>query len=570
MSQKEHEKSEVLSPLERYVRDKVLAEANGSERKNLPVLVGKEPETKPAIKENSSSPDGGKPPQRPDKGVSVSPFEHLPDMAPPSTTQTKETHNLPALPVPSQQEKRAQAILKRRQVSAPNLGVPFLVEEGKERSQEVVIKREKASKPRQKKATVVRLAGSPFLEQGGDGATLQPGASHAGSLGVKAAVRHGQAENRPLTAHKPITHKQPMGKPESLHPLFSKGGADQSLRTAQERLVGQQPAEGVAIVDETPGQKKPERVEKVIALAKATIKRKQAMRRKEKIQKLFSGAPVNFPKTVDYTPEPILTSSHAAEQVEEERPEPKQLEAGWQLSPVSYDANQEESAQAAWMPKKSPSSQGISKVDGSEKATKQTPPLAHSATHQETQWSSPQAGFSSPVLVGRIGQGGQSAPKSPVKREQKDNNITARPISSVSSPEETRWEVPVEGLGGGVTQILGDTIGGVVAVGQKVIGTGKRRVERIRPVRLQPSAKSVAVPLKEGQRIKTVMANKVGGGVQSIFSGFGLIARGGANIIIGSLGCFGGALICLTGISKNKITSKNPRQSKPRLIAVQK
>ncbi|MBF0357318.1 MAG: hypothetical protein HQL70_01850 [Magnetococcales bacterium] len=132
---------------------------------------------------------------------------------------------------------------------------------------------------------------------------------------------------------------------------------------------------------------------------------------------------------------------------------------------------------------------------------------------------------------------------------------------NAAGEEEQYWSVPVETLGSGVANMLGNAVGGVVHVSQVITGGTKRKVTS-KPKAKPQAAKSVNVvnvPLKRGQRVKKAMANKIGSGIGGIFSGVGEVAKGGANIVVGTLGCIGGALVCVTGA---KVGADNRAQKK--------
>ncbi|MBF0194808.1 MAG: hypothetical protein HQL71_09625 [Magnetococcales bacterium] len=117
-------------------------------------------------------------------------------------------------------------------------------------------------------------------------------------------------------------------------------------------------------------------------------------------------------------------------------------------------------------------------------------------------------------------------------------------VKNMDNSEEQLWTVPVEPLGSGVANALGNAVGNVVYIGKVISGNSGKKPKK----KLEPKAKTITAvkePIKRGQRVKELMANKVGSGVGGIFTGVGQMAQGSANVVIGTLGFLGGALVCL-------------------------
>jgi hypothetical protein len=130
--------------------------------------------------------------------------------------------------------------------------------------------------------------------------------------------------------------------------------------------------------------------------------------------------------------------------------------------------------------------------------------------------------------------------------------------NKMNNDEEQYWAVPVESLGSGVANALGNAVGGVVHIGKVISGNSGKKHKK-RPAAKAKTVIAVKAPLKRGQQVKEIMANKVGSGVGGIITGVGQMAKGGANVVVGTLGCLGGALVCLSGAkvdNKTKLIKK--------------
>ncbi|MBF0380764.1 MAG: hypothetical protein HQL69_07090 [Magnetococcales bacterium] len=127
-----------------------------------------------------------------------------------------------------------------------------------------------------------------------------------------------------------------------------------------------------------------------------------------------------------------------------------------------------------------------------------------------------------------------------------DIAFNSKQVETMKNTEEQYWAVPVESLGSGVANALGNAVGGVVYIGKVISGNSGKRAKKSAPKKTQ-TLTAIKKPLKRGQQVKEIMADKVGGGVGGIITGVGQMAKGGANVVVGTLGCIGGALVCLSG-----------------------
>ena len=122
--------------------------------------------------------------------------------------------------------------------------------------------------------------------------------------------------------------------------------------------------------------------------------------------------------------------------------------------------------------------------------------------------------------------------------------------------------VPVEGLGLGIANLLGDAVGTVVRTGRKGVGTltgiGRRRpaeshvareAMRLPPLEAPVRARVQALALPPGPtpfESSALMGGRVVHGAQGIVSGTGSILVGGRDIVVGAVGCVTGAVGCVT------------------------
>ncbi|MBF0448140.1 MAG: hypothetical protein HQL67_08080 [Magnetococcales bacterium] len=113
-----------------------------------------------------------------------------------------------------------------------------------------------------------------------------------------------------------------------------------------------------------------------------------------------------------------------------------------------------------------------------------------------------------------------------------------------------RWEVPVEGLGDGIVNTLGDAVGGIVNLGRKIFRFGKKTKKtgavqgRIRPI--QPTADTRIQKVNQGHAIKVYMIGQTVSGVYNIVTGIGQVVKGGVQILVGLVGYVGGVLVFLS------------------------
>ncbi|MBF0610887.1 MAG: hypothetical protein HQL55_07160 [Magnetococcales bacterium] len=110
------------------------------------------------------------------------------------------------------------------------------------------------------------------------------------------------------------------------------------------------------------------------------------------------------------------------------------------------------------------------------------------------------------------------------------------PVQSVALP---RQKVMVEPLGAGVVNMLGDAVGGVARSGQKAVN-------------LVTCNRATGAGDKKGspyvQVTKQAIARSgaaVTGGLQAVANGLGLVVKGGVTMVTGTLGCLTGAVVCI-------------------------
>lgn len=286
-------------------------------------------------------------------------------------------------------------------------------------------------------------------------------------------------------------------------------------------------------------QSQSNRVKTVIALAKATIQRKQAMRKSDR---LFSALTNNEAKEAKDGNDKFVLTKWGQDDLAVAKNSPAKVDAVhssvaelqnsvWQPVPMTYEARIERKKESVWTPTKF-----------------SYRPLAENK-QQGT------AGLPANKLADFVVQNTKG-----VQRDMQAGKDAGRAVVNAkrSADLESYWEVPVETLGVGVLQLLGNTVGGVVHIGKRVAGKGRGSPSvAYRAGSADRHIKSEIKTLKRGQQMKTVMAGRVGGGVRGVVSGVGQIAKGGVNIVVGSLGCLGGALVCISGI---KINNKAPRK----------
>ncbi|MBF0444666.1 MAG: hypothetical protein HQL68_03690 [Magnetococcales bacterium] len=316
--------------------------------------------------------------------------------------------------------------------------------------------------------------------------------------------------------------------------------------------------EGLAVVEEmsqTDDRDHPHRVKTVIALAQATIKRKQAMHRSDSLLAAFSGEKLPPPDMPTYHSQanvaaaPVRNNGAAKKKHSSEK---LPTSSTWQAKPVAYDISTEDGKTGTWHLEKSIKVPNI---------PKDAPEADNSKAGQVTQKD-----------VSPISATASSGPAISARLVQNEQKKQVR-VGEVLDPDSTDigevefWEVPVETLGAGIVQVLGDTVGGVVHFGQAVAGgKNKGTITPSSVVSKTAINENELVKYKQGQRIKAQMAGKVGSGIKSIFSGVGMLTRGGVNIVVGSLGCLGGALVCLS----TTIVGSNETQKQTKLTNTQK
>ncbi|MBF0587880.1 MAG: hypothetical protein HQL53_02005 [Magnetococcales bacterium] len=116
------------------------------------------------------------------------------------------------------------------------------------------------------------------------------------------------------------------------------------------------------------------------------------------------------------------------------------------------------------------------------------------------------------------------------------DSVATDGVASASGGEKGGLAVPVEDLGAGLANTLGDMVGGVVQLAKR----GATALEGFTPQALATDGVPSSAPLV------TRMANRVAVGVQEIFTGVGLVIRGGSNVVVGSVGCVVGSATMIT------------------------
>ncbi|MEI6413994.1 MAG: hypothetical protein WCP34_06990 [Pseudomonadota bacterium] len=111
----------------------------------------------------------------------------------------------------------------------------------------------------------------------------------------------------------------------------------------------------------------------------------------------------------------------------------------------------------------------------------------------------------------------QQKPGTPQKPASPPRRASVRQRPSVGSS----GQVPVESLGTGIYNILGDMVGGVVTLARALGGGVKQAVAP------DPTSQASGT---------TQMADKMVRGVRGVFSGAGEIVKGGGNIVVGTIG----------------------------------
>ncbi len=324
-----------------------------------------------------------------------------------------------------------------------------------------------------------------------------------------------------------IRRKQPMNRPAVLQAIFSVADSSESLRGAQSQVA--KPAEDTVTADAgrdvaSPaaaavtgdGAKedaaasggKSQQLQQVLALAEATARRKQES---GSFQQLYAGG-----DSATGTPSQTLFS----------------IAPGEAPPAPDWDAPADIAA----------------KADGGG-----TDPVPEQPVITE---SDPGA-VSQPVAADR--EGAKAA-------EPKAQEVVVGSASGLPAIGDHYWVVPVESFSTGIAHMLGDMVGGVVAVGRNMAESDRMmKIALNKPEVQKQVAKSAAAPRKRGQIIKDFMAGKVGSGVWSVMSGVGQVAKGGAGIVVGSLGCLGGALVCISGAEVGSET----RSGKKKLVRPQ-
>lgn len=149
--------------------------------------------------------------------------------------------------------------------------------------------------------------------------------------------------------------------------------------------------------------------------------------------------------------------------------------------------------------------------------------------------------------------------------------IAPKPARSGSVPTGQKLvgprQVPVESLGSGVANLLGDAVGGVVkgsltvaslfSSKKKVAGRGGKGVAVRSGQAGQPQRMNlVTTPT---QRSVKKSGEQVGGGLHAVFNGVGQVVMGGVSIITGTAGCLTGAVVC---IGQSVVNGFRPNQRK--------
>ncbi len=111
--------------------------------------------------------------------------------------------------------------------------------------------------------------------------------------------------------------------------------------------------------------------------------------------------------------------------------------------------------------------------------------------------------------------------------------------------------VPVEGLGLGIVNLLGDAVGGVIRTGRGVGAlVGGRKKSSGRNAVIQETMRLPApLPAPEPASAfesSALMGGRVVHGVSGILSGTGAILVGGRDIVVGAVGCVTGTVGCVT------------------------
>jgi hypothetical protein len=358
------------------------------------------------------------------------------------------------------------------------------------------------------------------------------------------------AQRAVVSQHAAIKRKQAMDQPDTLLAIFS--GVDQTpepnsrpsfYSPAKELPTERGSAPAAEKIVAPPGKRygqaavtdkidvrndgQSQRVQKVIALAEATAKRKQMMRKSGSFDPVFSdtdAAPSNPSKT-------LFSITNEAARI-----------AGWQSDSVTYEDPVEQDS-----PNFTPAKLLQESTVTNNQQASDVPAVSANMTESIAEDSE----STLQDLAAKPGQdvGGVAVKSQKIDEVQVDMTLNTLAAGNQDG-DDKYWVVPVESLGSGVAHMLGDAVGGVVYIGQALAGNKKRKLIHKPPAVPQAIVNDGGAALKRGQRVKAIMANKVGGGVWGVFSGVGQVAKGGASIVVGSLGYLGGALVYLSGAKK--------------------
>ncbi|MBF8271921.1 MAG: hypothetical protein HW380_1026 [Magnetococcales bacterium] len=100
------------------------------------------------------------------------------------------------------------------------------------------------------------------------------------------------------------------------------------------------------------------------------------------------------------------------------------------------------------------------------------------------------------------------------------------------------WQVPIEGLGSGIAHLLGDAVGGIVALGSKREDVGFSASQLT-----SRGGGHRVVAINQRTSAMGMVVGKITGGVRGIVTGVTQIAGGSVDIVLGTLGTLGGVIV---------------------------